>query len=548
MARTVVSLLFLISAAVAPLGVRGEDYIRALQKDAVLDGRAAWGHWGPNPDTYSSWGSHSNRLIPVYTFGISLDRYQGENSPYRSKAALQSIYGYLPSGTLNPEAEYFDQTDIYRMQKHAAAAGKKKIILIVFDGMDWQTTYAAAIYKSGKVGYDKGRGTGLLFQDYRRVETDFGYMVTSPHSSASKCDVNSQTIDPRDEATPGGYDWRLGGDAPWSMPSDLDYLIGKSKARKHAYTDSASSATSMTCGVKTYNVAVNVDAAGRQTTPISRELQAAGFAIGVVTSVPISHATPACAYANNVHRDDYQDLTRDLLGLPSIAHPDEPPPGVDVLLGAGWGQNAKEDTAQGQNFFPGNKYLTADDLKQIDVRNGGRYVVAQRTKRAKGSKVLKMAARKAIGTDQRLFGFFGGKGGHLPFRTADGKYDPTVSTKQVTNGAAVVMPEVYKAADVEESPTLAEMSVAALDVLADKSETFWLMIEPGDVDWANHANNIDNSIGAVLSGDDAFRSVVEWIEQRDCWDETAVILTADHGHYLFLDDPAGLLPPSAVAE
>ncbi len=30
------------------------------------------------------------------------------------------------------------------------------------------------------------------------------------------------------------------------------------------------------------------------------------------------------------------------------------------------------------------------------------------------------------------------------------------------------------------------------------------MVESGDVDWANHANNLDSSIGAVFAGDEAF--------------------------------------------
>ena len=84
--------------------------------------------------------------------------------------------------------------------------------------------------------------------------------------------------------------------------------------------------------------------------PIARKLQQAGYAVGVVTTVPISHATPACAYANNVHRDDYQDLTRDLIGLPSIAHPATPLPGLDVLIGAGWGESKDKDGPQGENF------------------------------------------------------------------------------------------------------------------------------------------------------------------------------------------------------
>jgi alkaline phosphatase len=85
-------------------------------------------------------------------------------------------------------------------------------------------------------------------------------------------------------------------------------------------------------------------------------------------------------------------------------------------------------------------------------------------------------------------------------------------------------------------------------VLADRGERFWLMIEAGDVDWASHANNIDNSVGAVVSGDEAFRAVTDWIERHGGWDNTAVILTADHGHYLVIDKPERLVvrKPSVV--
>ncbi len=177
--------------------------------------------------------------------------------------------------------------------EQAVAAGKKRVILFVFDGMDWWTTWAAAVHQAGDVRYSEGRGSGLHFQDYRGVETDFGYMVTSPASGDGKCDVDDQDVTIPGSATLGGYDWRLAGDTPWSRPADPLYLIGKSRERKHAYTDSASSATSMTAGIKTYNVAVNCDALGHPVKPISQQLQEQGWAIGVVTSVPISHATPA---------------------------------------------------------------------------------------------------------------------------------------------------------------------------------------------------------------------------------------------------------------
>ena len=63
------------------------------------------------------------------------------------------------------------------------------------------------------------------------------------------------------------------------------------------------------------------------------------------------------------------------------------------------------------------------------------------------------------------------------------------------------------------------------------------MVEAGDVDWANHANNLDSSIGAVVSGDLAVKAVFDWIDARKQWDRTAVIVTADHGHYFNLKDP-----------
>lgn len=516
------------------------DAIAKLQVDAVQKNAADWGHWGPNPKVYSSWKSHSNRLIPVYTFGLNLKAVSGEHSLYRHPDALEKLFGYLPEKTLNSSAEYFDQTDVYRLQKMAVEAGKKRVILFVFDGMDWQTTQAAAIAKLGKVAYRDGRGSGLAFLDYRGAETDFGYFVTTPQNDGTSVNVDKQTVKTPGGSVRGGFDPALAGDTPWAVAVDLDYPLGRSKQTKHAYTDSAASATSLTSGVKTYNDAVNVDFLGREVLPIARTLQEDGFAVGVVTSVPISHATPACAYANNVHRNDYQDLTRDLIGRPSVFHPGGLP-GVDVLIGGGWGIEQAKDGAQGENYVPGNKYITADDLKAIDAAQGGKYVIAQRTGGVTGSEVLNAAVKQATKNRNRLFGYFGAQGGHLPFRTADGNYDPVVSFGNPQPAKA----EVYSAADLRENVTLRQMALAAIDVLAARSDRWWLMVEAGDVDWANHSNNIDNSIGAVHSGDDAFAGVVEWIEQHGGWDDTALILTSDHGHYLHLNRPEALIQQSS---
>ncbi|MCA9131634.1 MAG: alkaline phosphatase [Planctomycetales bacterium] len=514
-----------------------DDPIADLQAQSARSNKPIWGHWGPDATKYSSWTSHSNRLIPVYTFGGDLRRVSGAHSVYRDAAKLTKLYGRLPSHTVNPAAEYCDQTDVYRLQKWAVEDGKKRIILFVFDGMDWQTTRAAAIAKSGKIGYEEGRGRGLAFQDYSQTKTDFGYFVTSPHNNGTSINVDRQIVTTPGGKTPGGYDVTRGGSTPWATTDDRLYLIGKSENDPHAYTDSAASAVSMCSGIKTYNDAINVDFSGREVEPIARTLQADGFAVGVVTSVPISHATPASAYATNVNRNDYQDLTRDLLGLPSVFHPGGLP-GVDVLIGAGWGETREKDGSQGENFVPGNRYLTAAEQASISVDAGGRYVVAERTPRRRGSEVLSAAAQQAIAHKQRLFGYFGVAGGHLPYQTADGYYDPVESVGNPTTAKA----EFYTAADIRENVDLAAMAVTAAEVLQARSDRWWLMVEAGDVDWANHSNNIDNSIGAVLSGDQAFQKITQWIETHGGWEDTLLILTADHGHYLHIQNPALLIP------
>jgi alkaline phosphatase len=526
------------AAVPAPHG----DRVRALQVEAEAADRAPWGHWGDRPDVYAEWSQHSNRLVPIYTFGIGLDAVARERSAYRDAERLRAIYGRLPDRTLAADADYMDQTDVERLQQLAVDAGKKYVVLIVFDGLDWDLTRTAAIAASGSVAYAAGRGTGLAFQDYRGVPGDFGFCVTSPANAGTKTDVDAQAVKNPGGTTPGGYDPARGGATPWDPRRDLRYLTGRDRDGPHAVTDSAASATALCSGRKTFNDAINVGPHGEQFEPIARRLQARGFAVGAVSSVPVSHATPACAYANNVSRDDYQDIARDLLGMPSIAHRDAALPGLDVLVGGGWGVQGDpvEDRDQGQNVEPGNKYVADSTRKAIDAAQGGRYVVAERTPGRRGADVLAAAARDARARGLRLFGFFGAHLGQLPFRTADGDFNPA--------GGPVADPEAdrlrkkyggavrYAPADVEENPTLAEMTTAALDVLGDRGR-FWLMVEAGDVDWAAHATNIDTCIGAVQAGAAAFQAVVAWIEARRAWDDAAVIVTSDHGHLFVLTDP-----------
>ena len=63
-----------------------------------------------------------------------------------------------------------------------------------------------------------------------------------------------------------------------------------------------------------------------------------------------------------------------------------------------------------------------------------------------------------------------------------------------------------------ENPTLSDLATAALTVLNQDPDGFWLMIEGGDIDWSAHDNHLDNLIGTTLDFDRSVGTVINWIE------------------------------------
>jgi alkaline phosphatase len=513
-------------------------------------------------DVFSNHNSHTNRLVPVYIFGskAALSAVTGANSKYRDPEKIKALYGFLPQNTVNPQAEYGDQSDLYWVQREAISRGVKYLFIVWFDGLDWPTTQAAAIVKSGKV-YKEGKGSGLIFQDYDASgKAQYGFVVTSPTHEQNLPNLDAQTVVIPPDSLGGGYDARIAGAEPWSLgplgPSARGYLKGQSASAVdragvfavggvlHAYTDSSTSAAEMISGVKSYNNGLNVADDGRLVPTLFHQLQERGWKVGTVTSVPFNHASPAAMYAHDVDRDDYQDLAREMLGLPGIlqqARRAPLRPGLDVVMGTGFGviTTPKSLAAQGTNGVLGSLFMTDPDLAAIDVKNGGKYVVAHTEPGTSGGQSLKRKATEAVQRSARLFGFYGRQGlDHLPYQTADGHYDPGPSL----NSSGKMSPaEWYSPADLNEQPTLAQMTEAALITLGGQpNQPFALFVEAGDVDFALHANNLDNAIGAVYSGEEAIRTIIRWVETHSNWDDSLMIVSSDHGHYLVIDDPNAL--------
>jgi alkaline phosphatase len=81
---------------------------------------------------------------------------------------------------------------------------------------------------------------------------------------------------------------------------------------------------------------------------------------------------------------------------------------------------------------------------------------------------------------------------------------------------------------IESVPTLEEMTRAAINILDDDPDGFFLMIEGGAVDWASHANQSGRLIEEHIDFDNAVAAVVDWIQANSNWGETLLVVTGDH--------------------
>ncbi|MBO6524422.1 MAG: alkaline phosphatase [Balneolaceae bacterium] len=77
----------------------------------------------------------------------------------------------------------------------------------------------------------------------------------------------------------------------------------------------------------------------------------------------------------------------------------------------------------------------------------------------------------------------------------------------------------------DRTPTLAEMSSKAIEVLSQNEDGFFLMIEGSQIDWGGHGNDTEYVLREVKDFDAAIKRVLDFAVEDG---ETLVVLTADH--------------------
>ena len=118
------------------------------------------------------------------------------------------------------------------------------------------------------------------------------------------------------------------------------------------------------------------------------------------------------------------------------------------------------------------------------------------------------------------------KGGKVGlFGGAGGNFEPPVVLDQP--GFPTVEPAT------RENPTLATATEAALTVLGENQKGFFLMVEQGDIDWANHANDYRWMMGTMHDLHEAVKAAIAFVDQPGDhidWNNTLLMVTSDHGN------------------
>ncbi|NTV68192.1 MAG: hypothetical protein HGB06_11070, partial [Chlorobaculum sp.] len=300
-------------------------------------------------------------------------------------------------------------------------------------------------------------------------------------------------------------------------------------------TDSASAATAMSTGIKTDdgNIAWETkDPVNGQLTTIAETLRAEeGFAIGVASTVPFSHATPAGFVSHNVNRNNYWDISHEILF-------DVQP---EVVIGGGYNSSY---FAKATKVDVNTNGLNDDYDAFVNDTDGTSYVFVQRETGVDGGDTLADAAAEVdLAAGEKLFGLYGTSGGNFEYyEVADTPGTPTIN-RSTGDGTP----------SVDEDPTLTEVTNATLSVLNQDPEGFFVMIEQGDIDWSNHANDYENMVGGVYDLDQAVKAAENYVESGSngiSWENTLIIVTSDHSNsYMRAQEELGIgdLPAQSVA-
>lgn len=254
-------------------------------------------------------------------------------------------------------------------------------------------------------------------------------------------------------------------------------------------TDSAASASQLATGQMARIEMLGMDSKGKAAETIVETAKKLGKATGLVSDTRITHATPAAFAAHQSHRRLENEIAADLLKTDA-----------DVMLSAGLSY-----------WLP-----QAINLPRSAIQQQWQYRIGTNTplnsKRKDNKDLLSRAEQQGY---QLIFN--------------------RQQLAQVNNKVLGLFADENMQDAIEENhtkqnpqrtqPTLAEMSLKALQIVDKNPNGFFLMIEAGQIDWAGHHNDTGLLLHEMLRINETTNSVLDWLGTRE---DTLLIVTADH--------------------
>ena len=229
-------------------------------------------------------------------------------------------------------------------------------------------------------------------------------------------------------------------------------------------TDSGAAGSAIACGQK-FNVGeISYSEDGNQPKSIAKVAKEKGMKVGIISTAPMNHATPAAFYANQPTRKNYYQIGLQLSES-----------NFDFFGGGGLLKQTgnKKDEKDLMTIYQEEGYLTFTSLKAIAS--------------------MKSHNNKVIFTNETL-----DRDASIPYKI-----------------------------DREDSPnnSLAEIVETAI-VHLDNPKGFFMMVEGGKIDYAAHDNDAGSIIGEMEDFDNAIAEAYKFYMQHK--NETMIIITADH--------------------
>ena len=215
--------------------------------------------------------------------------------------------------------------------------------------------------------------------------------------------------------------------------------------------DSASTATSISTGHKTYSGSINVDETGTVAyETISEKLhEQLGWEIGVISSVNLNHATPAAFYAHQASRGDYYEIGEELV-------------------------------ASGFEYFAGGGLLDPDNGGEsdnlYDLAEEAGYTVS-----------MDYATHDTVTADDKV----------------------VLIDEYLADSDAMA----YEIDRTDDMWSLADYVEKGIDVLMNDTG-FFMMCEGGKIDWACHANDAATTIHDTMAFSDAVQVAIDFAAEH----------------------------------